>query len=107
MEPQILYHHPYWTQKFGLTEKTPLITDDEIERLIEDFVRGCGVGQDRPASLLSISSIVTATWVMSFSAQLTAQGRYGGSFHNRTRFLREIVSGIRAEAPRSWRLAFD
>jgi 2,4-dienoyl-CoA reductase-like NADH-dependent reductase (Old Yellow Enzyme family) len=27
------------------------------------------------------------------------EGRYGGSFENRTRFLREVVSGIRAEAP--------
>jgi 2,4-dienoyl-CoA reductase-like NADH-dependent reductase (Old Yellow Enzyme family) len=26
-------------------------------------------------------------------------GRYGGSFENRTRFLREVVAGIRAEAP--------
>ena len=26
-------------------------------------------------------------------------GKYGGSFANRTRFLREIVSGIRAAAP--------
>ncbi len=26
-------------------------------------------------------------------------GKYGGSFENRTRFLREIVAGIRAEAP--------
>jgi 2,4-dienoyl-CoA reductase-like NADH-dependent reductase (Old Yellow Enzyme family) len=29
----------------------------------------------------------------------TREGRYGGTFLNRTRFLREIVDGIRAEAP--------
>src|SRR5262249_43038713 len=27
------------------------------------------------------------------------EGRYGGSFENRTRFLRDITAGIRAEAP--------
>jgi 2,4-dienoyl-CoA reductase-like NADH-dependent reductase (Old Yellow Enzyme family) len=29
----------------------------------------------------------------------TREGRYGGSFENRTRFLRTVIAGIRAEAP--------
>src|SRR5439155_18721619 len=30
----------------------------------------------------------------------TRQGVYGGSFENRTRFLREVVDGVRAVSPR-------
>ena len=34
-----------------------------------------------------------------FLSAITRPGPYGGSLENRTRFLREIVAGIRAEAP--------
>ena len=34
-----------------------------------------------------------------FLSAVDRPGRYGGSLENRTRFLREIVAGIRAEAP--------
>ena len=33
------------------------------------------------------------------SARVDRPGPYGGSLENRTRFMREIVEGIRAEAP--------
>ncbi|HJZ82855.1 MAG TPA: hypothetical protein VKD91_20990, partial [Pyrinomonadaceae bacterium] len=34
-----------------------------------------------------------------FLSATTREGRYGGSFENRTRFLREIVAGVRRDAP--------
>ncbi len=34
-----------------------------------------------------------------FLSAHTREGRYGGSFENRTRFLREVVQGIRSVAP--------
>ena len=34
-----------------------------------------------------------------FLSAFTRPGPYGGSFENRTRFLREIVAGIRTQAP--------
>ena len=34
-----------------------------------------------------------------FLSAIDRPGRYGGSLENRTRFLRDIVAGIRAEAP--------
>ena len=37
--------------------------------------------------------------VMSFLSAIDREGPYGGSFENRTRFLREIVEGVRSEAP--------
>ena len=52
-----------------------------------------------PVSPLSISSIVTAISGTNFLSAVDRPGRYGGSLENRTRFLRDIVAGIRAEAP--------
>ncbi len=34
-----------------------------------------------------------------FLSAVDRPGRYGGSFENRTRFLREVAAGVRAEAP--------
>ena len=41
MEPKILYHHPVLNAKFGLAEDYPLMTDDYIDQLVDDFVRAC------------------------------------------------------------------
>jgi len=35
-----------------------------------------------------------------FLSAYTRKGKYGGNFENRTRFLKEVVEGIRAEAPK-------
>ena len=35
-----------------------------------------------------------------FLSAHTREGDFGGSFENRTRFLREVVQGVRAVAPR-------
>ena len=34
-----------------------------------------------------------------FLSAHTREGRYGGSFENRTRFLRDVTTGIRSAAP--------
>ncbi len=38
-EPRILYHHPILDRKLGLSADYPLLTDGEIEAIIEDFHR--------------------------------------------------------------------
>ena len=38
LEPVILYNHPILNRKFGLPANYPVMTDDDIERLIRDFV---------------------------------------------------------------------
>jgi 2,4-dienoyl-CoA reductase-like NADH-dependent reductase (Old Yellow Enzyme family) len=39
LEPAVLYHHPILDRKFGLTAETPVLSDDEIARLVDDFVQ--------------------------------------------------------------------
>ena len=97
-EPVIVYHHPILDQKFGLTADTPVMTDDEIARLVEDFVRAAALAQQAGFDFVDIKHCHGYLGHELLSA-IERPGRYGGSLGNRTRFLREIVTGIRAEAP--------
>jgi len=97
-EPIILYHHPILDKKFSLTDDTPVMTDDEIARLVEDFVRAAVLAQQAGFAFVDIKHC-HGYLGHEFLSAVDRPGRYGGSFENRTRFLREIVAGIRAKAP--------
>ena len=73
MEPQILYAHPLLNRKFGLTDDHPVMSDDEIERLIEDYIHAAKLAQ-KAGFHLSISSIVMAILVTNFSVRLIVKG---------------------------------
>jgi NADPH2 dehydrogenase len=98
MEPRILYHHPILDRKFGLSDDYPVMTDDEIERLIEEYVVAAKLAQKAGFAFVDIKHC-HGYLGHEFLSAVDREGKYGGSFENRTRFLREIVSGIRAEAP--------
>ena len=98
MEPRILYHHPILDEKFGLSDRTPLISDDEIQQLIQDFVGAAVLAKKAGFAFVDIKHCHGYLGHEFLSAK-DRSGRYGGSFANRTRFLREIVSGIHTEAP--------
>jgi len=97
-EPQVLYHHPCLDRKFGLSGDAPLLTDDEIARLIGDFVRAARQAQQAGYAFVDIKHC-HGYLGHEFLSAVDRPGRYGGSLENRTRFLREIVAGIQTEAP--------
>lgn len=98
MEPQILYKHPVLNKKFGLSDDYPTMTDDDIDRLVEDFVKAAVLTQRAGFHFVDLKHCHGYLGHEFLSAK-TRNGKYGGSFENRTRFLRSIVEGIRAEAP--------
>ena len=97
-EPKILYHHPLLDRKFGIDSTLPVMSDDEIERLVDDFVRASVLSQRAGFDFVDIKHC-HGYLGHEFLSAVDRPGRYGGSFENRTRFLREVVAGIRAEAP--------
>src|SRR5437667_5347542 len=98
LEPAILYHHPVLDARFGIPPDYPCMTDAEISRLVDDFV-ACGKrAYDIGFAFVDIKHC-HGYLGHEFLSAVTRPGRYGGSFENRTRFLREVVSGIRAAAP--------
>lgn len=98
LEPQIAYRHPLLDGRFGVTDNGPLLSDDDLKRLIDDFLRAA-----------KLSAAAGFRWVdikhchgylgHELLSGFDRPGQFGGSFENRTRFLRDIVAGIRAEVP--------
>jgi 2,4-dienoyl-CoA reductase-like NADH-dependent reductase (Old Yellow Enzyme family) len=97
-EPRILYHHPILDPRLGLSADYPVVTDAEIESIIEDFHRAALTAANLGFDFVDIKHCHGYLAHELLSAH-TRPGRYGGSFENRTRFLCEIVGGVRSLAP--------
>jgi 2,4-dienoyl-CoA reductase-like NADH-dependent reductase (Old Yellow Enzyme family) len=98
MEPKILYRHPILDRKFGIPDDYPVMTDAEIRELIEAFHRAARRAADLGFDFVDLKHC-HGYLGHEFLSAYTREGDYGGSFENRTRFLRELVAGIRRDAP--------
>ena len=97
-ESMIAYRHPLLDRKFGVPADRKPMSDDEIKRLIEDFVAAAKRAQATGFDFVDIKHC-HGYLAHEFLSAVDRDGAYGGSLENRTRFLREVVEGIRAEAP--------
>ena len=97
-EPRILYHHPILDRRLGIPADHPLLSDGEIRRVVEDFLRAAAIARETGFDFVDIKHCHGYLGHEFLSAH-TREGDYGGSFENRTRFLREVVEGIRSAAP--------
>ncbi len=98
LEPAIAYRHPLLDKKFGIASDDVVMRDDDIKRLIEDFIKAAKLAQQAGFTFVDVKHC-HGYLGHEFLSALDRPGPYGGSFENRTRFLREIVAGIRSEAP--------
>ncbi|MFO7320176.1 MAG: NADH:flavin oxidoreductase [Chloroflexota bacterium] len=98
LEPQILYRHPILDRRYNVPDDQPLLRDDEIDALIEDFVRAAVLAKQAGFAFVDVKHC-HGYLGHEFLSAVDREGRYGGSFENRTRFLREVVAGIRRAAP--------
>ncbi|MGR3809242.1 oxidoreductase [Jiulongibacter sp. NS-SX5] len=98
MEPKILYYHPVLNDKQGLGEDYPILTDEYIDGLIQDYVKAAVLAQKAGFDFVDIKHC-HGYLGHEFLSSYDRPGKYGGSFENRTRFLRDIVSGIKKAAP--------
>lgn len=97
-EPRILYHHPFLDQRVGIDESYPVLTDGEIRGIIDDFKGAARLAHDLGFEFVDVKHCHGYLGHEFLSAH-TREGDYGGSFENRTRFLREVTEGIRTVAP--------
>ena len=98
MEPRTLYRHPILDAKFGIDSDDVILSDDEIKELVEDYIRAAAIAADLGYQFVDVKHC-HGYLGHEFLSAFTRPGPYGGSFENRTRFLREIVEGIRAQHP--------
>ena len=97
-EPLILYHHPLLDKKFGIAADYPVMTDDEITLLEQDYIRAAGLALKAGFDFVDIKHC-HGYLGHEFLSATERPGRFGGSFENRTSFLADIVNGIRQNAP--------
>lgn len=98
MEPKILYPHPVLNRKFGLGDDYPIMSDEEIDSIIKDYVKTAVLAQKAGFHFVDIKHC-HGYLGHEFLSAYDRDGKYGGSFENRTQFLRDIVAGIKAVAP--------
>jgi 2,4-dienoyl-CoA reductase-like NADH-dependent reductase (Old Yellow Enzyme family) len=99
MEPRVAYRHPILDNKFKVTSDQQVWTDSEVEELIQDYVRSAKLAWDVGADFVDLKHC-HGYLLHEFLSAFTRPGKYGGSFENRTRILREIISGVRASGNR-------
>jgi 2,4-dienoyl-CoA reductase-like NADH-dependent reductase (Old Yellow Enzyme family) len=98
IQPAIAYRHPVLDARFGVTSDSCLLSDDDLRRLIDDFIRAAVQAQRAGFTWVDIKHCHGYLGHEILSG-FDRPGDFGGSFENRTRFLREITSGIRSAAP--------
>lgn len=96
--PRILHHSPILDPRHNLPADYPLVTDDELDRLGDAFVDIAKL-----AALAGFDGVDVKAChrylISELLASHTRSGKYGGSYENRTRLLRETLARIKGEVP--------
>lgn len=97
-EPVLVYHHPLLDRRLGLPPDYPVLSDAAVAELVEAFIKAACRAQQAGFAFVDLKHC-HGYLGHEFLSAVDRPGRYGGSFENRTRFLREVVAGIRQAAP--------
>ena len=98
LEPKLIDHHGALDAKFNLSADTPILTDQELERIGEQFVRAGKVAQQAGFDFVDVKCCHGYLLHEMLGAR-NRFGPYGGSFENRTRLFVSISQGIRDACP--------
>jgi len=91
----IAYHNPCVDAKTGVPPDYPVISDDALERLEDDYVAAARLAAESGFRAVDVKATHGYLLVELLGAK-TRPGRYGGPLENRLRFLRNTIGKIRA-----------
>ena len=97
-EPVILYAHPLLDRKFAIDARDCTASDEQVEAIVERFVAAGELAWQAGFAFVDVKHC-HGYLGHEFLSAVDRPGRYGGSFENRTRFLREVVAGLRRRVP--------
>jgi 2,4-dienoyl-CoA reductase-like NADH-dependent reductase (Old Yellow Enzyme family) len=95
--PRTAYRHPLLDARAGAGAAS-VLSDAEVGRLVEDFVRAARRARKAGFAFIDVKHC-HGYLGHEFLSAVDRAGPYGGDLENRTRFLREVIAGVRAEAP--------
>ncbi|MBD3343594.1 MAG: flavin oxidoreductase/NADH oxidase, partial [Chitinivibrionales bacterium] len=96
--PMIAHHSKVLDPKHNLPTDYPLLTDEYLDRLQDTFVEAAGLAARAGFDGVDIKSCHRYL-VSELLASHTREGKYGGSYENRTRFIRETLARIKETVP--------
>ncbi len=91
------YAHPLLDKKFG-NDASCVLSDGEIRNIIARFIDAAKLAHQAGFDFVDIKH-AHGYLAHELLSAVHRPGDYGGSFENRTRFLREVVKGIKNEVP--------
>jgi len=95
LAPIIAHHDPYLDPTRWIPPDQPIISDDELEALEDKYVEAARLAYEMGFDAVDIKSCHRYLVNELFAAH-TRKGRYGGSYENRTRFLKNVIGKIHA-----------
>ncbi len=100
LEPRIAYHHPLLDRKFGIDpdDDSPVWADDEVEELIDAYVRAAGAARQAGFHFVDIKAC-HGYLLHEFLSAHSRPGPYGGDLEGRARLLTSIVERVRTALP--------
>jgi NADPH2 dehydrogenase len=96
--PAIATHDPLLVGRSKVTADTPLVSDDELKRLVDHYVAAAKLAAEVGFDFVDIKQCHRYLLNELLGAR-NRPGPYGGSFENRTRLARDIFRAIRAAVP--------
>lgn len=97
--PIIAYRHPVLDPRHSLPEDYPVISDEELEALQQAYVDAARCARDAGFDAVDVKACHGYLLYELLNAFTREDSRYGGSYENRTRMVREVVARIREEVP--------
>jgi 2,4-dienoyl-CoA reductase-like NADH-dependent reductase (Old Yellow Enzyme family) len=96
--PVIACDDPLLYGRYKVTKETPLISDDQLSRLVDDYVATAKLAAECGFDFVDVKQCHRYLLNELLGAR-NRPGPYGGSFENRTRLARSIFQAIRATCP--------
>lgn len=91
--PLVAYAHPVLDARFE--DPVQILSDDDLDEIADAYIVGARLAEQAGYQFVDVKHCHGYLAHELLSAY-TREGRYGGSFKNRTFFLRKVVAGIRA-----------
>lgn len=95
--PKTVYQHPLLDARVA-SGQAEVLTDDELDELVEQFIHRAVLARQAGFDFVDIKAC-HGYLGHEFLSAIDRPGPYGGDLEGRTRFLRSIITGIRAKAP--------
>lgn len=93
-EPMIPQHDPILDARVGIDESYPIVTDQYLDSLPEKYVKSAILAKEVGFDGVDIKSCHRYLF-SELLASYQREGKYGGSFENRTRLLRDTVRAVK------------